>query len=94
MITHDTGLSKFLGNIWSPEVVYKAEDEDYFTGGGMGVTNVGQNKMEISNSNPTSKPSSNKVRIVRIEEVDFCTEFVGGVTGNKIYGLTKGKNVS
>ena len=37
MLTHAAGLSKFLGNIRSPEVVYNAEDEDYFVGGGMGV---------------------------------------------------------
>ena len=55
----------------------------------MGVTNVVQHKMEISNSKPTSKPSSNKVRIVSIEEVYFCTSFVWGVPGNKIYGFMK-----
>ena len=92
MITHSAGLIKFLGNIWSPEVVYKAEDEDYFIRGGMGVTTVGQDKMEISDSKPTSRPSSNKVVIVRIEEVDFCAAFVGGVPGNKICGLIKGYN--
>ena len=94
MITHAAGLSKSLGNIWSPAVVYNAEGEDYFVGGGMGVTNVGQHKMEISNSKPTSKPSSNKLRIVRIEEVDFCNAFVGGVPGNKIFELMKGDNGS
>ena len=67
MITHATGLRKFLGKIWSTAVVYKAEDEDYFIGGGMGVTTVGQHKMQISDSKPTSKPSSNKVRIFSIE---------------------------
>ena len=90
MITHPAGLSKFLGKIRSQEVVYKAEDEEYFLGGGMGVITVGQHKMEISDSNPTSNPSSNKVRIFSIEEVDFCTAFVGGVPGNKICGLIKG----
>ena len=94
MITHVAGLSKFLGKIWSPAVVYKAEDEYYFIRVGMGVTTMVQNKMEISDSKPTSKPSSKKLRIVRIEEVEFCTEFVGGVTRNKIYGLMKGDNGS
>ena len=92
MITHAAGLRKFLGKIRSPEVVYKAEDEDYFVGGGMGVTTVGQHKMEISDSKPTYKPSSNNVRTVRIEELDFCTAFVGGVPRNKICGLMKGDN--
>ena len=64
-------LSKFLGNIWSPAVVYKAEYEDYFIRGGMEVIPMDQNNMEISESKPTSKPSSNKVIIVRIEEVEF-----------------------
>ena len=36
MITHAAVLSKFLGNIRYPEVVYKEEDEDYFIGGGNG----------------------------------------------------------
>ena len=45
MITHATVLSKLLGNIWSLSVVYKAEDEEYFIGEGMGVTNVVQHKM-------------------------------------------------
>ena len=45
----------------------------------MGVTTVGQHKMYISYSKPNSKPSSNKVRIFRIEEVDFYSAFVGGV---------------
>ena len=83
MITHATGLSKFLGNIWSSVVVYKAEYEDYFIGGGMGVTAVGKHKMEISDSKPNSKPSSNKFITFRIEEIDFCTSFVGGLPGNK-----------
>ena len=94
MITHAAGLIKFLGNILSPEVVYTAEDEDYFIRRGMGVTTVGHHKMEIYESKPTSKPLSNKVRIVRIEEVEFCTAFVGGVPGNKICGLMKGDNGS
>ena len=58
----------------------------------MGVTNAGQHKIEISDSEPISKPSSNKVRIFSIEEVGFCTAFVGGVPGNKIYGLMKVNN--
>ena len=37
----------------------------------MGVTTVGQHYMEISDPKPTSNPSSNKVIIVRIEEVDL-----------------------
>ena len=60
----------------------------------MVITTMGQHKMEISDSKPTSKPSSNKVRIVSIEEVGFCNVFVGGVPGNKIYGLMKGDNGS
>ena len=31
-----------------------------------------------------------KVRIFRIEEVDFCTAFLGGVPLNNICGLMKG----
>ena len=92
MITHATGLSKFWGNIRSPAVIYNEKEEDYFTGGGMGVTAVVQHKMDISDSKPTSKTCANKVRIFRIEEVDFCIAFVGGVTGNKICGLMKGDN--
>ena len=38
----------------------------------MGVTTVGHQKMEIYDSKPTSKPSSNKVIILRIEELDFA----------------------
>ena len=53
MITHAAGLSKFLGKIRSPEVVYKLEEEDYFTGGGMGATNMVKHNMEISNYKPT-----------------------------------------
>ena len=60
----------------------------------MGVITVDQHKMEISDSKPTSKPSYNKVRIVRIQEVDFCTDFVGWVPRNKICGLMKGENGS
>ena len=56
MITHATGLRKFLGNIRSLAVVYNAEEEDYFTGVGMGVTTVDQHKMEISDFKPTYKP--------------------------------------
>ena len=92
MITHAAGLSKFLGKIQYPAVIYKAEDEDYLIGGGMGVITVGQHNMEISDSKLTSKPSSNKVIIVRIGEVYFCTAFVGGVLGNKICGFMKGDN--
>ena len=36
MITHSAGLRNFLGKIRSPEVVYNAEEEDYFAGGGDG----------------------------------------------------------
>ena len=92
MITHAKGLRKFLDNIRSLAVVYKAEDEDYIIRGGMGVTTVGQHKMGISDSKPTYKTLSNKVRIVRIEEVEFCTEFVGRIPGNKICGLMRGDN--
>ena len=55
----------------------------------MGATTMVQHKMDISDSKPTSKTSDNKVRIIRIEEVDFFTLFVGGVLGNKIYGVIK-----
>ena len=58
----------------------------------MGVTNVGHHKIEISNSKPTSKTSSNNVIIFRIEEVEFCTAFLGEVPGNKICGLMKVDN--
>ena len=58
----------------------------------MNITNLVQHKMDISDSNPTSKPSANKVRIVMIEELNFCTAFVGRVPGNNIYGLMKGDN--
>ena len=94
MITHAAGLSNFLVNIRSPSVVYKAEDGGNFVGGGMGVITVGQHLMEISDSKPTYKPSYNKVIIVSIEEEDFCTIFVGGVPGNKFFGLMKGENGS
>ena len=94
MIPHAAGLRKFLGKIWYQAVIYNAEEEDCFVGGGMGVTNVGQHKKEISDSKPTYKSSSNKVRIVRIEEVDFCNSFVGGVPRNNICGLMKGYNGS
>ena len=47
----------------------------------MGVNNMFQNKMKISNSKPSSKPSANKVIIVKFEEVDFFTAFVVGVPG-------------
>ena len=94
MITHAEGLSKFLGKIRSLVVVYNAEEEDYFTGVGMGVTNVGHHKTKITDSKPTSNTSSNKVRIIRIEEVEFCTAFVRGGPGNKICGLMKGDNGS
>ena len=53
-----------------------------------------QHNRDIYDSKPTSNPSANKVRIVSIEEVDFCTEFVGWVPGNKICGLMKGDNGS
>ena len=53
-----------------------------------------QYKMDTSDLNPTPKPSSNKVRIFIIEEVEFCTAFVGGVQVNKICDLMKGDNGS
>ena len=56
MITHAVGLSNFLVKIWSLAVVYNAEEEDYFIGVGMGVTNVVQHKIEISDSESTSNP--------------------------------------
>ena len=74
-------MSGFLGKIRSLAVVYKAEGEYSFIGGGMGVTTMVKHKMEISYSKPTSKPWSNKVIIVRIEEVGFCTAFMGGDFG-------------
>ena len=63
MITHATVLSKFLDNIRSPSVVYNTEEEDQFTEGGVGFTNVVQNNMEIFDSKPTSKPYANEDRI-------------------------------
>ena len=75
MITHATGLSKFLGKIRSLAGLHKAEDEDYFIGGGIGVTTVGQHKMEISDYKPTSKPLSNKVRLVECMEVFLYKSF-------------------
>ena len=60
----------------------------------MGVTNMFQHKIDISNFKPNSKPWANKVRIFRIEGVYFFTAFVGGFTGNKIFGLIKGYNGS
>ena len=45
MMTHDTGLRNFLGNIRSPEVVYNAEGKYYFTEGGMGSTTLVQTNM-------------------------------------------------
>ena len=56
----------------------------------MGITTMVQHNMEVSESNPTSKPSFNKFRIARVEEFDFCTAFLGGVLGNKTCGLMKG----
>ena len=94
MITHAAGLSKFLGKIRSPVVVYNTEDEDYLVRGGMGVTTMGQHNIEISDSKPTSNILSNKFRIVSIEKVKFCTAFVGGVPGNNICGVMKGDNES
>ena len=58
----------------------------------MGDTTVVQTKMEVSDSKPTPKPSSNKVRIVRVEEVEFCMVFVGGVPENKISSMIKVDN--
>ena len=55
IITHAVGLRNCLGKIWSPEVIYNADDEDYVIGVGVGVTTVGQHKMENSDSKPTSK---------------------------------------
>ena len=79
MITHATVLRKFLGSIRSLLVVYNAEEQDYFIKGVMGSTTLVQPKMEVSDSNTTANPSSNKVRIVRFNEDDFCTNFLGGV---------------
>ena len=70
-ITHDSGLIKFLGKIRSTTLVFNVEEEKYFTGGGMGVTNVVQHKMNISESKPTSNTSDNKFKIFSIEEVEF-----------------------
>ena len=43
---------------------------------------------------PTYKPYSNKFSIVRVEGVEFCAAFVGGVPGTKICGLMKGVDMS
>ena len=56
----------------------------------MGVTNMVQHKVDTSDLNPTSKTSSNKVTIVSVGEVEFCTAFVVRVLGNNICGLMKG----
>ena len=69
IITNPAGLRKFFGKFWYSAVVYKVEDEYYFIGEGMGVITVGQHKIEISDSNPTSKLTYNKVRVVRIDDV-------------------------
>ena len=50
--------------------------------------------METSEFKPASKPSANKIRMVRIEEVEFCIAFLGGVPGKNICGLMKGDNGS
>ena len=55
----------------------------------MGTTTLVHHKMEVPDSKPTSNPSYNKVRIVRVEEVDLCTAFVGEVPVKKICGLIK-----
>ena len=94
MITHATVLRKFLGSIRSLLVVYNAEEQDYFIKGVMGSTTLVQPKMEVSDSNTTANPSSNKVRIVRFNEDDFCTNFLGGVPWNKICGLMEVDNGS
>ena len=49
----------------------------------MGATTLVQHKIEVSDYKPTSKPSSKKARIVRVDEVDFCTAFIGGIPGNR-----------
>ena len=55
----------------------------------MGATTLVQYNMEVSESKPNSKNSSNKVMIVWVEEVDFCIAVVGEVPGNKICSLMK-----
>ena len=60
----------------------------------MGATTLVQPRMEVSYYKTTYNTSSEKVSIGRVEEVDFCTEFLGGATGNKICGLVKGENGS
>ena len=89
-MTHATVLSNLLGKIRYQSVVYNAKEQDYFTRGGMGDTTLVQHKMEVSDSKPTSKTSSNKVTIVSVGEVEFCTAFVVRVLGNNICGLMKG----
>ena len=56
MIIYTVGLNKFLENIRSPAVAYNTEEEDDFTGVEIGVTNLVQHKMKISDSKPTSNP--------------------------------------
>ena len=78
-----------MGKTRSPAVLYNVEEQNYFTEEGMGATTPVHHNMEVSDSNTTSNPYSNKVSIVRVEEVDCCSAFVGGVTVNKICGLMK-----
>ena len=87
-------LRMFLGDIRSPAVVYNADRKEYFARGVMGATTLFQNNMEISEPNPNSKTSSKKTGISRIEDVSFCTVFVGGVLGKKICGFIKVDNGS
>ena len=56
----------------------------------MGATTLVQPRMEVSYYKTTYNTSSDKVSIGRVEEVDFCTEFLGGVPGKNICGLIKG----
>ena len=89
MMTYAIGLIKFLGKIRSPAVVYNVEEQYYFSRRLMGATNLVHTKIEISDSNPASNPSSQNVRVVKFEEVGVCTVFLGGVPVNKIFGLMK-----
>ena len=60
----------------------------------MEATTLVHHKKEVSESKPTSNTSSDKVSIVRVEEVEFCTTFVVEVPGNTICGFIKGYNGS
>ena len=94
MMTHVIGVNKLWVKIRSLAVLYNAKEQYYFIGGVIGATTLVQNKMEVSDSKSTSKPSFNKVRIVRVGGVYFCAAFLGGVPVNKMCVLIQLDNGS